>query len=57
MLSFDEFSIKRKYKEKTVRIIKISLFMYRMIRGTSLLVMVPSPFTSALFSSGVKEPP
>lgn len=25
MLSFDDFSIKRKYKEKTVRTIKISL--------------------------------
>ena len=25
MLSFDDFSIKRRYKEKTVRIIKISL--------------------------------
>lgn len=27
ILSFDDFSIKRKYKEKTVRIIKISLDM------------------------------
>jgi len=31
MLSFDDFSIKRKYKEKTVRTIKISLEVIRIL--------------------------
>lgn len=31
MLSFDDFSIRKKYKEKTVRTIKISLETIRML--------------------------
>ena len=45
MLSFDDFSIKRKYKEKTVRTIKISLESIRRVAAYAVISVKISDFS------------